>query len=50
MAVAILGICATEAFAVNPNHGDPLFCQPNEGTTFLITNGGGVFTVNSDCY
>lgn len=38
------------AFAAS-NPGDPLFCQPNEGTTFLIVNGGaGVFTVDSDCY
>jgi len=35
----------------NPNPGDPLFCQPNEGTTFLIVNGGaGVFTVDADCF
>jgi hypothetical protein len=33
------------------NPGDPLFCDPNEGVTFLIVNGGsGIFTVNSDCY
>jgi len=33
------------------NPGDPLFCQPQEGTTFLIVNGGsGVFTVDPDCY
>jgi hypothetical protein len=33
------------------NPGDPLFCQPNEGNTFLIVNGGtGIFTVDSDCY
>ncbi len=33
------------------NPGDPLFCQPQEGTTFLIVNGGsGVFTVDADCY
>ena len=49
MAVAILGICATGAFARNP--GDPLFCQPQEGTTYLITNGGtGVFTADADCF
>jgi hypothetical protein len=35
----------------NPNPGDPLFCQPQEGTTFLIVNGGsGVFTVDGYCY
>jgi hypothetical protein len=35
----------------NPNPGDPLFCQPQEGTTFLIVNGGsGVFTADPDCY
>jgi hypothetical protein len=33
------------------NPGDPLFCRPQEGTTFLIVNGGsGVFTVDSDCF
>jgi hypothetical protein len=33
------------------NPGDPLFCDPNEGVTFLIVNGAsGIFTVNSDCY
>ena len=33
------------------NPGDPLFCQPNEGITFLIVNGGnGVFTSDADCY
>ena len=49
MTVAIWAIGATGAYADNP--GDPLFCQPNEGTTFLIVNGGGgVFTANSDCF
>lgn len=40
------------AFAqATSNGGDPLFCQPDEGTTFLIINGGsGLFTVNTDCY
>jgi hypothetical protein len=33
------------------NPGDPLFCQPQEGIGFLIINGGGgVFTVDGDCY
>jgi hypothetical protein len=33
------------------NPGDPLFCQPQEGVTFLIVNGGtGIFTVDADCY
>jgi uncharacterized protein with beta-barrel porin domain len=51
MAIAIWGIIATGAHATSSNPGDPLFCQPNEGTTFLIVNGGGgVFTANSDCY
>jgi len=36
---------------IAPNPGDPLYCQPNEGTTFLIVNGGaGVFTVDQDCF
>ncbi|HEX7919699.1 MAG TPA: autotransporter domain-containing protein [Bradyrhizobium sp.] len=49
MTVAVLGICTSAALANNP--GDPLFCQPNEGTTFLIVNGGsGVFTADPDCY
>ena len=35
----------------SPNPGDPLFCQPQEGTTFLIVNGGaGVFSADADCY
>jgi len=39
------------AATINPNPGDPLFCQPQEGTTFLIVNGGsGVFTADPDCY
>ena len=39
------------ARAQSPNLGDPLFCQPQEGTTFLIVNGGaGVFSVDPDCY
>jgi autotransporter-associated beta strand protein len=51
MAVAILAICATRALAANPNPGEPLFCQPQEGTVYLIVNGGaGVFTVDQDCY
>jgi hypothetical protein len=33
------------------NPGDPLFCQPNEGNTFLIVNGGsGIFSVGEDCF
>jgi hypothetical protein len=36
-------------YAQNP--GDPLFCQPQEGITFLIVNGGsGVFTADPDCF
>lgn len=39
------------ALAVGANPGDPLFCQPNEGNTFLILNGGvGVFSVDADCF
>jgi hypothetical protein len=41
---------ATNALA-QPNPGDPLFCQPQEGVQFLIVNGGvGIFTANNDCY
>ncbi len=33
------------------NPGDPLFCQPQEGITYLIVNGGsGVFTADADCF
>lgn len=33
------------------NPGEALFCQPNEGTTFLIVNGGsGIFSADSDCF
>jgi hypothetical protein len=47
-----LGVLATgHSAAAQSNPGDPLFCQPNEGNTFLITNGGsGVFTVDPDCF
>jgi len=39
------------AMSATPNPGDPLFCQPDEGATFLIVNGTtGVFTTNNDCY
>lgn len=48
--ITILGLFATSLRAQS-NPGDPLFCDPNEGVTFLIVNGGtGVFTVNSDCF
>jgi uncharacterized protein with beta-barrel porin domain len=52
IALAILGISSTGAYAVTPNNkGDPLFCQPNEGVNFLIVNGGGgIFTADPDCY
>ncbi|MGA2115649.1 MAG: IPTL-CTERM sorting domain-containing protein [Bryobacteraceae bacterium] len=39
------------ALATTPNPGEPLYCQPNEGATFLIVNGNtGVFTTGTDCY
>ena len=39
------------AMSATRNPGDPLYCQPNEGATFLIVNGTtGVFTTDSDCY
>ncbi len=48
---AFLAALASTASAQSPNLGDPLFCQPNEGLTFLIVNGGaGVFTADADCY
>lgn len=48
LAVVCLG---TASLAYGQNPGDPLFCRPNEGTTFLIVNGGaGVFTADPDCY
>ena len=48
--VGLMGLFGSTLRA-QANPGDPLFCDPNEGTTFLIVNGGsGVFTVNSDCY
>jgi hypothetical protein len=51
--VGLLGAAclATGVAFAQHNPGDPLFCQPNEGNTFLIVNGGsGVFTVDGDCY
>jgi hypothetical protein len=46
---AILVAAGNVAFAQNP--GEPLYCQPQEGVTYLIVNGGtGVFTVDPDCY
>jgi hypothetical protein len=37
--------------SATPNPGDPLYCQSNEGATFLIVNGTtGVFTTATDCY
>ncbi len=48
---ALLAAMVSTASAQSPNRGDPLFCQPQEGTTFLIVNGGsGVFSVDQDCY
>lgn len=39
------------AMSATPNPGDPLYCQPDEGATFLIVNGNaGVFTTGTDCY
>jgi hypothetical protein len=49
LAVASLGTLNIAHAQANP--GDPLFCQPVEGTTFLIVNGGiGIFTAHPDCY
>jgi len=51
--IALLIVIACPAVWSLPgsNPGDPLYCQPNEGTSFLIVNGGaGVFTADSDCY
>src|ERR1035441_5178125 len=39
------------AVSATRNPGEPLYCQPDEGATFLIVNGtAGVFTTDSDCY
>jgi hypothetical protein len=49
LAVASLGALNIARAQANP--GDPLFCQPVEGTTFLIVNGGvGIFSAHGDCY
>jgi hypothetical protein len=49
--LAVTCVVARKAAYAQTNPGDPLFCQPQEGTTFLIVNGGsGVFTVSADCY
>jgi Big-like domain-containing protein len=49
VAVASLGTLNIAHAQANP--GDPLFCQPVEGTTFLIVNGGtGIFSAHGDCY
>jgi Bacterial Ig domain len=50
-ALLVLACLAVSTLAYAQNPGDPLFCQPQEGTTFLIVNGGaGVFTADADCY
>jgi hypothetical protein len=50
-ALLVLACLAASTLAYAQNPGDPLFCQPQEGTTFLIVNGGaGVFTADVDCY
>src|ERR1019366_5410330 len=39
------------AISATRNPGDPLYCQPDEGATFLIVNGTtGVFTTYNNCY
>ena len=44
-----LFLVAPAAFA--NNGGDPLFCQPQEGVGYLITNSGSdVWTVDPDCF
>lgn len=51
--IMILGLMGLfgPSLKAQSNPGDPLFCDPNEGVTFLIVNGGtGVFTANSDCF
>ena len=50
-AALALGLLFAAPAASASNPGDPLFCQPQEGTTFLIVNGGsGVFTADPDCF
>jgi hypothetical protein len=49
MAAFLVATASTASAQANP--GDPLYCQPDEGLSFLIVNGGaGVFTADSDCY
>jgi hypothetical protein len=49
MAGFLTATASTASAQANP--GDPLFCQPDEGLSFLIVNGGaGVFTADPDCY
>lgn len=54
LVLVLLACCLLQPLAhaaSTSNPGDPLYCQPNEGTTFLIVNGGaGVFSVDNDCY
>lgn len=50
-ALAALLLFSFAAAAQANNGGDPLFCQPQEGLGFLITNSGSdVFTADPDCY
>lgn len=51
-AALVLTVCLVMAGTANANNpGDPQFCQPNEGNTWLIINGGtGVWTVDPDCF
>jgi hypothetical protein len=49
--VCVIAPNVARAIPPSANPGDPLFCQPQEGTTFLIVNGGsGIFTVDGDCF
>jgi hypothetical protein len=48
---AIAGLWISSTVALANNGGDPLFCQPQEGVGYLITNSGSdVWTVDPDCF
>jgi hypothetical protein len=49
--VLAAGLFLAAPAAVANNGGDPLFCQPQEGVSYLITNSGSdVWTVDPDCF
>ncbi|WP_426412209.1 Ig-like domain-containing protein [Bradyrhizobium ganzhouense] len=49
LALPLFGMSTSPALA--NNGGDPLYCQPQEGVGYLITNSGSdVWTVDPDCF